>query len=159
MPAHISSTTPPLRWSFAHHCTAHLDQRRPQRIKALDIEFRCGVETSGGDGPRRRQHPVAADKFAGVVLADQQVIAVLVEAVGVQTAGVAIVLQGETGFGGEHVIAKALRGLDERRVGGQQEGVARSVRGLRRRICGYEYGSSAHGCTVAEPHLGTASWR
>ena len=72
---------------FAHHSAAHFDQRRPQRVKPLDVEFRCGVKTSGGDGARRRQHPVAADQFAGVVLADQQVIAVLVEAVGVATIG------------------------------------------------------------------------
>ena len=68
---------------LAHHRAAHLDQRGPQRVEALHVEFGCGIQAAGGDGARRRQHPVAADELAGVVLADQQVIAVLVEAVGV----------------------------------------------------------------------------
>ena len=72
---------------LAYHGAAHFDQRRPQRVKARYVEFGCGVKTSGGDGSRRRQHPVAADQFAGVVLADQQVIAVFVEAVGIQPVG------------------------------------------------------------------------
>ena len=50
-------------------------------------------------------------------------IAELVEPVGVSTVGRAC--QRESRFGGEHVMTKALRGFDERRVGGQQQGVAR----------------------------------
>ncbi len=95
----------------AHHRAAHLDQRGPQRVQRADVEFGCGVEPSGGDGARRRQHPVAADELAGVVLADQQVIAVLVEAVGVAAVDVAPV-EREARLGGEHVVTKSLRGLD-----------------------------------------------
>ncbi len=71
----------------ANHGAAHLDQRRPQRIQTGDVEFGCGVEPSGGDGARRRKHAVAADQLAGVVLADKQVIAELVEPVGVSAVG------------------------------------------------------------------------
>ncbi len=67
----------------ANHGAAHLHQGRPQRVQPCDVEFGCGVKPSCGDGARRREHPVAADELAGVVLADQQVIAVLVETVGV----------------------------------------------------------------------------
>ncbi len=91
---------------LADHRAAHLDQRGPQRVEALHVEFRCGVEAAGGDGAGRRQHPVAADEFAGVVLADQQVIAVLVEAVGVAAVveSRAVPGQRESGLGGEHVV-------------------------------------------------------
>ncbi len=77
----------------ADHGAAHLDQRRPQRVQAADVEFGCGVKPSGGDGARRRQHPVAADKLAGVVLADEKVIAELVEPIGVSTVGSAFELR------------------------------------------------------------------
>ena len=87
---------------LAHHGAAHFDQRRPQRVKAGDIEFRCGVKASGGYGARWRQHPIAADQFTGVLLANQQVITVLVEAVSVQTVNGAG--QFESGLGGEHIV-------------------------------------------------------
>ena len=112
---------------LAHHGAAHLDQRRPQRVECADVELRGGVEPARGDGAGRREHAVAADELAGVVLADQQVVAELVEAVGVSAVDVAVV-EFESGLGGEHLVAQALRGFDERRVGGQQQGVARPSR-------------------------------
>ncbi len=145
MPVHISSTTAPLRWSA--RTTARPISTRDGRSasSARDVEFGCGVETSGGDRAGRRQHAVAADEFAGGVFTHQQVIAELVEPVGVQA--VAAGRQGEARLGGEHLMAQPLGGLDERGVGGQQQGVAGCVqrRGLGR---GYEYGRSAHSCTV-----------
>ena len=141
MPAHINEQHATVAVVFADHGAAHLDQRRPERIQRGYVEFGCGVEPSGGDGTRRRQHAVTADELAGVVLADQQMIAELVEAVGVSTVGGAF--QGEARFGGEHIMTKALRGFDERRVGGQQQGVARTRRRRGRRraaglISGYQ---------------------
>ena len=50
-------------------------------------------------------------------------VAVLVEAVGIATVGRAG--QRESGLGGEYIVTKALRSFDERRVGGQQQRVAR----------------------------------
>ncbi len=123
MPAHIEQHHAAVAVVVADHGAAHLDQRRPQRVQRGDVEFGCGVEPSGGDGAGRRQHAVAADELAGVVLADQQVIAELVEPVGVSAVGRAF--ERESRFGGEHVMTKALRGFDERGVGGQQQGVAR----------------------------------
>ncbi|SKT35642.1 Uncharacterised protein [Mycobacteroides abscessus subsp. abscessus] len=52
-----------------HHGPTHLHQLRPQRVEPADIEFRCAVESSGRDSPRRRKHPVAAHHIAGDVLA------------------------------------------------------------------------------------------
>ena len=123
MPAHISSTTPPLRWSSRTTARPISTSDGRSAIQRGDVEFGCGVEASGGDGAGRRQHAVAADELAGVVLADQQVVAELVEPVGVSAVDGAF--EREARFGGEHVMAKALRGFDERGVGGQQQGVAR----------------------------------
>ena len=82
MPAHISSTTARCGGRRTHGA-AHLDQRRPQRVQRTDVEFGGGVKAARRDGAGRRQHPVAADQLAEVSLADQQVIAELVELVGV----------------------------------------------------------------------------
>ena len=83
MPAHMSSTTPPLRWSSRTTARPISTSDGRSASSAGDVEFGCGVEPACGDGARRRKHPVAADELAGVVLADQQVIAELVEPVGV----------------------------------------------------------------------------
>ena len=66
-----------------HDGAAHLDQRRPQRVELgrRRTPWRC--RDPRGDGAWRRQHPVAADQLAGAVLADQQVVAELVEPVGI----------------------------------------------------------------------------
>jgi hypothetical protein len=54
-------------------------------------------------------------------------------------------------------MTKALRGFDERRFGGQQQGVAGSGARDSRRISGDEYRCSAHNCTFAESFGETAS--
>src|SRR6201999_2747501 len=84
-----------------HHRTAHLDQRRPQRIQCLNIEFRCRVKSPGRDRAGRGKHAVATHQLTGVVLAHQQVVAVLVEAVDVQA--VALPGQRETRLAAEDV--------------------------------------------------------
>ena len=140
----------------AHHGAAHLDQRGPQRVEAGDVEFGCGVEPARGDGARRRQHPVAADELAGVVLADQQVIAELVEAVGVPAVGRAC--ERETRLGGEHVVTQALRGLD--RVRGRWTAAGCSAASTPRSV-GLVGGMSTEAVliasTVAEPFSAMAS--
>ncbi|CKS61621.1 Uncharacterised protein [Mycobacterium tuberculosis] len=103
--------------TLAHHGAAHLHQRRPQRIERANVEFRCGVESSGGDGTRRCQHPVATHQLTGVVVADQQVIAVLVEPVAIP-ARIRGRRQCEAWRSAEHVIAEPLRRLDHAGIGG-----------------------------------------
>ena len=85
MPAHISSTTRAVAVILADDGAAHLDQRRPQRVEGADVELRGRVEPACGDGAGRREHAVTADELAGSVLANQQVVAELVEAVGIST--------------------------------------------------------------------------
>ena len=123
MPAHISSTTRAVAMVVVHHRASHLHHRRPQRIQRCDVEFRCGVEAPGGGGAPWRQHAVATHQLTGVLLADQQVVAVLVEPVDIEPGGVAG--QRESGFAAEHVVTKPLGGLDVGGVGGEQQRIAR----------------------------------
>ncbi len=87
MPAHISSTTPPLRWSSRTTARPISTSDGRSGSRPVTSNSVAVYKPSGGDGARRRQHAVAADQLAGVVLADQQVIAELVEAVGVSAVG------------------------------------------------------------------------
>jgi hypothetical protein len=132
----------------AHDGASHLDERRSQPVQRGDVELGGGVEPARRDRPRRRQHAVAAHQFARAVLADQQVVAVLVEPVGVTSVWRGG--QAESGFGGEHLVAQALRGVDQVRICGQQQGVPRCGRAAWG-FFGDEYGCSAHSQTVAEP--------
>ena len=109
-----------------HHRAAHFDQGGPQRVEGRDVELGGAVESAGGDGTRRRQHAVTADEFAGPVLPDEKMVAELVESIGVSSVGRADEL--EARFGGEHLVAQALRVFDECGIGGQQQCVARRVR-------------------------------
>ena len=74
-------------------------------------------------------------------------IAVFVEPVGVFP--VARAGQRESRLGGEHIVTKALRGLDERGIGGQQQGVARpgvsAGRPIDQRLSGLKQCSWQHG--------------
>ena len=126
----------------ANDRTPHLNHRRPQWIQGPDIEFRCRVETSGSDGTGRRQHPVTADQFAGVILTDHNVVAVLIETISIygRVGG-----QREPRFGGKHVVAQSLGGFDQNRINGQKKRVvlAGGPAGVGA-VGGDEYRGSAH---------------
>ena len=87
MPAHISSTTPPLRWSS--RTTARPISTRDGRSASSSVTSNSVAlyRPPAAMAPGRRQHPVAADEFAGPVLADEQVVAEFVEPVGVPAVG------------------------------------------------------------------------
>lgn len=67
------------------------------------------------------EHAVTAHDLAGVVIADDEMVAVFVEAVGVDAVAVS---QPESRLGGEDVVPQALYGVDVVGVGGQQQGVS-----------------------------------
>src|SRR5690606_38485283 len=81
-----------------HAGAAHFDDPVAGGVEAGEVEFGGGVVAAGGGDLVRRQHPVTADELFGQLVADQQVIAVLIEPVGVQTGSVIGDL--EAGFGG-----------------------------------------------------------
>ena len=129
MPAHISPQHGTGAVVGAHARPPHLDQPRPQRIERGEVELglRCTAR------PRRPprpgwEHPVAADHLVGDLVQHQQVVAVLVEAVGVEAVRDAVDGRLETGLGGEHLVPEALGRHPVLPVRGQQQAVPGSGR-------------------------------
>ena len=102
-----------------HTGASGLDELIPQRAQAGHVELAVGVPAAGPLGGLRRQHPVGADDLAGGVVADDQVIAEVVELVDVP----AVHGAGQVGaeLAGEDVVAQSLRGRDLALVVGQKE--------------------------------------
>ncbi|GAB3870547.1 hypothetical protein GCM10027610_132510 [Dactylosporangium cerinum] len=105
-----------------HAGAAGLDQSPAQLVQAGEVELGVGVEPAGRHRAVRRQHPVGPDDGAGALLADDQVVAVLVEGVDVQPGGAG--LQRGAQLTGEDIVAEPLCGPDLVTVRGHQDGVA-----------------------------------
>ena len=107
-----------------HTGAAGLHQRRTQSGERGQIEFGLGIVAAGRRRAhaRRRQHPVGTDDLAGLVGANYQVVAVLVETVDVKaSAGVTVRdVQRRAEFIGEDLIAEPLGGRHLGGVRGQQ---------------------------------------
>jgi hypothetical protein len=149
---------------LSYHRATHVHQRPSQRIECANVEFGCEIKASGCDRACGRQHPVAAHEFTGVLLADQQVLAVLIESIDIRTpsaVGIGSLPQRKTGFTAEHVVAQSLRGPDQLGLGGQQQRIARLIapppRDTVRLVRGNQNGQGAHATNVAQPFGGSAS--
>ncbi len=109
---------------------ADLDEIVADGREAGEVELALRVEPSGYPGPVRRQQAVGGDDLVRGGLADQQVVAVGVERVAV-----------ETGFGafeagaeltGEDLVAQALGSADVLLAGGEADPVGGRFRGAGR---------------------------
>jgi hypothetical protein len=105
-----------------HAGTSGLDQLLAQRAQRAEVELAVAVATAGPIRGRRAEQPVGAHHRARGVVAHGQVIAEFVELVDVSPVDGGREVRAE--FGGENVVAQALRGRDLAGVVGDQEGVA-----------------------------------
>jgi NifB/MoaA-like Fe-S oxidoreductase len=105
---------------------AGLDEDVAQIRETRKVELAIRVEPADLGGPVRRQHPVGADDLARAVLADQEVIAVVIERVNIQTGDRSV--QPGTHLLGEDKVPQALRRRDLRRRAGDDDAVVRSGR-------------------------------
>lgn len=123
-----------------HTGAADLDEARPDRVERREVELALRVQASGHRGPLRGQQPVGADDLAGHGVADEQVVAVGVEAVHVESG----LRGGQEGahLPGEHVVPQPLRGPYVVLVAGQTDGVAGGGDALRGTVQG---GNAVHG--------------
>lgn len=123
-----------------HAGTADLDESRADRVERREVELALGVQASGHRCALRGQQPVGADDLAGHGVADQQVVAVGVEAVHVEAG----FRGGQEGahLPGEHVVPQPLRGPYVVLVAGQGDGVAGGGDALRGTVQG---GNAGHG--------------
>lgn len=101
---------------------ADLDEVVTDRVEAGEVELALGVEAAGDTGALGRQQPVRADDVPCVGLPHEQVVAVGVEGVGVETRLGSV----EPGahLSGEHLVAQALRGTHLLLVTGERDEVA-----------------------------------
>lgn len=101
---------------------ADLDEVATDRVEAGEVELALGVEAAGDTGALGRQQPVRADDVPCVGLPHEQVVAVGVEGVGVETRLGSV----EPGahLSGEHLVAQALRGTHLLLVTGERDEVA-----------------------------------
>ncbi len=96
-----------------HASASDLNQVGPQRRQPVKVEFLLGVETAGPGGRRRGQDAIGSDHPVGAGVADQEMVAVGIEAVAVQEVrGRADSAQ----FVAEDLVAQALNLLDRRRA-------------------------------------------
>ena len=114
--------TAPLAVVGVHAGAAGLDQAPAQLVQAGEVELGRRRRAAGGGRAVRRQHPVGPDDLAGALLADDEVVAVLVERVDVEARRRARRRRAE--FTGEDLVAEPLCGPDLGAVRGHQQGVA-----------------------------------
>lgn len=102
---------------------ADLDEVVADGVEVAEVELALRVQASGYAGPVRRQQPVGGDDVPGGGLPDQQVVAVRVEGIAVQTGFGS--LQPGSEFPGEHQVAQSLRRAYVFLAGGEGDLVSR----------------------------------
>jgi hypothetical protein len=129
---------------------AGLHQAGPDAVQPGQVELTLGAEPSGGLGALRRQQPAGADDLAALGVADEQVVAVGVEGVGVVT-GLRRGRQGAR-LAGEDLVPQPLGGPYAGLVAGESDGVAGGGGGSRGTVEGGNagHGSPGHGAGSAE---------
>lgn len=103
---------------------ADLDEVGADGGEGREVEFPLGVEAAGDGGALRGQQPVSADDLLGLLVDDEEVVAVRVEGVGVE-AGLGPVQSGAE-LADEDLVAQPLGGAHLVLVAGEADGVARS---------------------------------
>lgn len=129
---------------------ADLDEIGADRGEGGEVELALGVEPAGDGGALGGQQPVGADDLLGLLLDDEEMVAVRVEGVGVQ-AGLGSVEAGAE-LAGEDLVAQPLGGAYLVLVAGEADGVV----GVAGRAAGAARGAAA-GTAAGVTAAGTAA--
>ncbi|BDH58469.1 hypothetical protein MTP03_34080 [Tsukamurella sp. PLM1] len=129
---------------------AHLQGLGPDAVEGAQFELRREVQAAGRDGTGRREDPVAADDLAGGLVPDHEMVAELIEVIGVAAVGDLGHGRLEAGFGTEHLVAQPLHRVDVLGAGREDDCVVGTVdqRLRSRRAAGDQGSRCTHGLTV-----------